>query len=117
MPGLDPKVTVHNLAIEKGVSPKKQHERCFRPQLIPQIQQATNKLIDDRFIHEVKYLTWIANITPIRKKNGQLRICVDFRDLNDECPNNDFALPVTELIIHVITGHEALSFYELYCKI
>ena len=38
MPGLDPKVTVHNLAIRKGVSPKKQPQRHFCPQLIPEIE-------------------------------------------------------------------------------
>ena len=38
MPGLDPKVAVHNLAIRKGVLPKKQPQQCFRPQLIPEIE-------------------------------------------------------------------------------
>lgn len=65
MPGLDPKVAVHRLAIKKGVSPKKQPQRRFRPEL--------NKLIDAGFIRGVKYPTWIANIVPVRKKNGQLK--------------------------------------------
>jgi len=30
-PDLDPKVTIHNFAIRKGVSPKKQPQRCFHP--------------------------------------------------------------------------------------
>jgi len=71
-----------------------------------------NKLIDAGFIHEVKYPTSIANIVPVRKKNGQLCVCVDFRDLNDACPKDDFSLPVTELMIDVTTGHEALSFMD-----
>jgi len=67
---LDPKVAVHNLAIRKGVSPEKQPQRRFCPQLIPEIEQEVNKLIDGGFIREVKYPTWIANIIPVRKKNG-----------------------------------------------
>jgi len=78
MPGLDPKVTVHNLATRKGVSPKKQPQQCFHPQLIPEIKQEVNKLIDVGFICDVKAPTWIASIVPVRKKNGQLRICVRF---------------------------------------
>ncbi|RVW60032.1 hypothetical protein CK203_089491 [Vitis vinifera] len=39
---------------------------------------------------EVKYPTWIANIVPVKKKNGQIRVCVDFRDLNNACPKDDF---------------------------
>ena len=71
-----------------------------------------NKLVDVEFIREVKYLTWITNIVPVRKKNGQLCICEDFPDLNDACPKYDFPLLVTELIINFITGHEALSFMD-----
>jgi len=71
-----------------------------------------SKLIDAGFISEVKYPTWIANIILVRKKKGQLRICVDFRDLNDTCPKDDFLLPVTELMIDAITGHGALFFMD-----
>ena len=43
------------------------------------------------------------------EKNGQLHICVDFQDLNDTCPKDDFLLLVTELMIDSTTEHEALS--------
>ncbi|XP_074265356.1 uncharacterized protein LOC141587786 [Silene latifolia] len=112
MPGLSPKIAVHRLAIKKGTSPKKQPQRRFRPELVPEIEKEVNKLIEAGFIREVKYSTWIANIVPVRKKNGQLRICVDFRDLSDACPKDDFPLPVTELMIDATTGHEALSFMD-----
>jgi len=64
------------------------------------------------FIREVKYLTSIANIVLVRKKNGQLRVCVDFRDLKDACPKDDFRPPVTELMIDSTTRHEALPFMD-----
>ena len=80
MLGLDPKVAVHNLAIRKGVSPKTQPPWHFRPQLIQEIEQEVNKLIDVGFIREVKYPTWIANIVPVRKKNNQLHVYVDFEN-------------------------------------
>ncbi|TYK28162.1 uncharacterized protein E5676_scaffold289G00760 [Cucumis melo var. makuwa] len=112
MPGLDPKVAVHHLAIKPGYRPIKQAQRCFRPELIPQIEVEVNKLIEAGFIREVKYPTWIANIVPVRKKNGQLRVCVDFRDLNNACPKDDFPLPITEIMVDATTGHEALSFMD-----
>jgi len=109
MPGLDPKVVVHHLSIKKGISPKKQPHQHFQPELIPKSKKEVNKLIDVGFIREVKYPTWIVNIVPVRKKNCQPRIPVDFRDFNDACPKEDFPLPVTELMIDATTGHEALS--------
>ncbi|CAM8902639.1 unnamed protein product [Rhodiola kirilowii] len=112
MLGLNPKIALHRLAIKRGVGLKKQSQRQFRPELVPEIEKEVNKLIDTDFIRKVKYPTWIANIVPVRKKNGQLRVCVDFRDLNEACLKDDFPLPVTELMIDATTGHEALSFMD-----
>lgn len=112
MPKLDPKVPVHRLSIKKGVSPKKQPQRRFRKELVLEIEKEVNKLIEAGFIREVTYPTWIANIVPVRRKYGQLHVCVDFRDLNDAYPKNDFPLPVTELMIDSTTVHKALSFMD-----
>jgi len=71
-----------------------------------------NKIIEAGFIREFRYPTWIANIVPIRKKNDQLCVYVDFGDLNGACPKDDFSLPVTELMIDSTTGHKALSFMD-----
>ncbi|KAL0371798.1 UNVERIFIED_CONTAM: Transposon Tf2-11 polyprotein [Sesamum calycinum] len=112
MPGLDPNVAVHHLSMKKGARLVKQGQRRFRSELIPLIEGEVNKLIEVGFIREVKYPMWISSIVPVRKKNGQIRVCVDFRDLNNACPKDDFPLPIAELIIDATTGHEALSFMD-----
>ncbi|KAL0337680.1 UNVERIFIED_CONTAM: Transposon Tf2-12 polyprotein [Sesamum calycinum] len=112
MPGLDPKVAVHHLSVKKGARPVKQGQRRFRPELIPLIEGEVNKLIEVGFIREVKYPMWISSIVPVRKKNGQIRVCVDFRDLNNACPKDDFSLPIAELMIDATKDHEALSFMD-----
>ncbi|KAL0423525.1 UNVERIFIED_CONTAM: Transposon Tf2-11 polyprotein [Sesamum radiatum] len=112
MPGLDPKVAVHHLSVKKGTRPVKQGLHRFRPELIPLIEGEVKKLIEVGFIREVKYPMWISSIVPVRKKNGQIRVCVDFRDLNNACPKDDFPLPIVELMIDATMGHEALSFTD-----
>ena len=112
MLGLDPKVAVYHLAVKKNIRPIKQAQRRFHPDLILQIKNEVNKLIEADFIREVKYLTWISNIVPIRKKNGQIRVYVDFRDLNNACPKDDFSLPLTKIMVDATTSHEALSFMD-----
>ena len=77
-----------------------------------QINAEVDKLIEANFIREVQFLTWLANIVPVRKKSDQLRICVDFMDLNNACPKNDFPQPITELLVDATTGFGALSFMD-----
>ncbi|GKV35504.1 hypothetical protein SLEP1_g43762 [Rubroshorea leprosula] len=112
MPGLDPKVAVHYLAVKHGVRLVKQLQQRFRPDLIPQIEAEVDKLIEASFIREVHYPSWIVNIVPVCKKNGQLRVCVDFRDLNQAYPKDDFPLPIIELMVDATMGHEVLSFMD-----
>ena len=76
------------------------------------IGNEVNKLIEVGFIREVKYPTWISSIVPVRKKNGQIRVCVDFRDLNNACPKDEFPLPIPELMIDATTSYEAMSFMD-----
>ncbi|XP_049359184.1 uncharacterized protein LOC125823856 [Solanum verrucosum] len=112
MPGLNPKVAVHQMAVKNSSRPVKQAQRRFRPDLVPLIENEVNKLIEAGFIREVKYPTWISSIVPVRKKNGQIRVCVDFRDLNNACPKYEFPLPIPELMIDATTGYEAMSFMD-----
>ena len=41
-----------------------------------------------------------------------MRIYVDFRDLNEACPKDEFPLPITELLIDATTRFGALSFMD-----
>ena len=58
MPGLNPSIALHHLAVKKGVRPVKQAQRSFRSKLIPQIETEVNKLIEAGFIREVQYPEW-----------------------------------------------------------
>ncbi|KAM2901555.1 hypothetical protein FF1_007532 [Malus domestica] len=82
------------------------------PDLDPIIVVEIDKLIEAGFIREVQYPKWISNIVIVLKKSGQIRVCVDFRDLNDACPNDDFPLPIIEIMVDATTGYEAQSFMD-----
>ncbi|KAH0656849.1 hypothetical protein KY285_018571 [Solanum tuberosum] len=91
MSGLSHRIAIHHLGIKKGTRPMKQSQRVFRPELVTQIEAEVNKLIEAGFIREVKYPLWISNIVLVKKKNGQIRVCIDFRDLNKACLKDDFS--------------------------
>jgi len=112
MPGLDPNVAIHKLTASESIKPIKEPQWHFHSELTIQINVEVDKLIKANFIREVQYPTWLANIVLVRKKNGQLRICVDFRDLNNACPKDNFPLSITELLVDAVTGFGALSFTD-----
>jgi hypothetical protein len=49
---------------------------------------------------------------PVKKKNGQIRCCVDFRNLNKACPKDEFPLPNMDLLIDSAAGHAMFSFMD-----
>lgn len=112
MPGLDPRVATHKLAIDPQFRPVKQPPRRLRPEFQDQVIAEVDRLITAGFIKEVQYPRWLANIVPVEKKNGQVRVCVDFRDLNRACPKDDFPIPITEMVVDSTTGYGALSFMD-----
>jgi len=70
------------------------------------IQSEVKKLIDSSFIREEQNPDWVTNIVPVTKKNGKIRICIDFCDLNKACPKDEFPLPITDVMIDNTCGFE-----------
>jgi hypothetical protein len=50
-------------------------------------------------------------IMVVPKKNGKLRICVDFRKFNTATKKNPYLLPFTDEVINIIVGHEVIPFW------
>ena len=57
-------------------------------------------------------LEWIANVVPIPKKDGKVRMCVDFRDLNKACPKDDFPLPHIDVSVDNMARSALMSFMD-----
>ena len=75
------------------------------------IQSEVKKLIDSDFIRE-EHLDWVANIIPVTKKNGKIRVCINFCDLNEACPKDEFSLLITDVMIDNTCGFERISFMD-----
>lgn len=112
MPGLDPKVAIHRLAVDPAAKPVKQARRRLQPDLVEPVINEIKRLIEAEFIEESHYPEWLANIVVVKKKNGQREISVDFRNLNAACPKDFFPLTITEMIIDATISHEILSFMD-----
>jgi hypothetical protein len=69
-------------------------------------------LLAASFIKPIQHPRWLSNIVPIKKKNGQIRCCVDFRNLNKACPKDEFPLPNMDFLIDSAVGHAVFSFMD-----
>jgi hypothetical protein len=52
----------------------------------------------------------------VPKKNGKLKICVDFRKLNKATKKNPYPLPFSDEVLNIIVGYEAYSFLDGYSR-
>ena len=64
------------------------------------------------FLSVVEYHEWLANVVPVPKKDGKVRVCVDFRDLNKASPKDDFPFPHINMLVDSTAGHLMLSFMD-----
>ena len=55
---------------------------------------------------------WIANVVHVPKKDGKVRICMDFRDLNKICPKDDFPLPHIDVLVDNTADSALMSFVD-----
>jgi len=62
------------------------------------------------FIKLIQHPRWLSNIVHVKKKNGQIRCYVDFRNLYRACPKDEFPLPNMDLLIDSAIGHAMFSF-------
>ena len=67
-----------------------------------------------KFIREVYYLDWLANMVMVKKANGKWRMCVNFIDLNKVCPKDSYPLPRIDQLVDLIAGHKLLSFMDAF---
>nr|KYP41617.1 Transposon Ty3-I Gag-Pol polyprotein [Cajanus cajan] len=104
MPGLDRGLVEHRLPMIPGKKPVKQSLRRFAPEVIEKIKEEIERLLKAKFIRTSRYAEWISNVVPVIKKNGKLRVFIDFRDLNTATPKDEYPMPIAETMIDAVAG-------------
>lgn len=80
--------------------------------LLPTMEKEIKKLLDAKIIIPLRYSDWIANLVPVRKKNGEIKLCVDFRNLNKCSRKDNYPLPKMEHILQKVSGSSVMSFID-----
>ncbi|XP_055960928.1 uncharacterized protein LOC130015223 [Mercurialis annua] len=114
MPGLSRTLVEHRLPIKPEFQPYRQPPRRVSKEVELKVKEEIEKLCKAGFIRPAKYSNWLANVVPVVKKNGKLRICIDFRDLNEATPKDIYAMPIADTLIDATANHSLLSFMDCF---
>ena len=111
MPGIDREIAEHRIPTCSHVTPVKQKKRRLRPEWALLIKEV-EKQLKARFMEVVEDTQWLANIVPVSKKDGKVRMCVDYRNLNKAYPKDDFPLPHIDTLIDSAAASAMYSFMD-----
>src|SRR6185503_6808922 len=79
MPGIDRDIAQHTIPLIPGMKLVKQKPRRMKPDVDLKIKEEIRKHLAAGFIKVSKYQEWIANVVLDPKKDGRVRMCVDYR--------------------------------------
>jgi hypothetical protein len=101
-------VIQHAIPLVEGSKPFRKKLRHINPKLASQIQKELQKMVDVGIITPIRYSSWISNLVVVRKKTSDIRLCVDFRNLNQLSLKDNYPLPNMEHLLQRVTGEEMM---------
>jgi hypothetical protein len=89
----DTQIIQYKIPLKKGTKPFRKKLRQHNPMFLPIIEKQLKKLLDVKIIEPLRYSEWVDNLAPVRNKSGEIRLCVDFRNLNQCSLKDNYPLP------------------------
>lgn len=89
---------------------KQQPPRRLPPHLLERVKAELEKMESNEVICPAQDAKWISPLVPALKRNGDVRICTDFRKLNEAIVRSPFQIPTFE---ELITEIENAKFFSL----
>jgi hypothetical protein len=68
----DPKFIGLAIPLKEEARPFRQCQRHMNPKVAPMIQKELQEFLEAQIITPIRYSNWVANVVPIRKKNGEI---------------------------------------------
>ena len=89
--------------------------QALRPQpltMLPVIDQHLSEMLEQKLI-EPSRSEWASNVVMVKKKDGTLRFCVDYRKLNAATVKDVYPLPRIESCLDTLAGSCWFSTFDL----
>ena len=66
---------------------------------MPSIEKEVKRMYDAQIIAPIRYLDWVSNLVTTRKKTGEIKLCVDFKNLNKVLVRDNYPIPKMDHIL------------------
>ena len=112
MLGLDTEIVVHQIPLKPECKLVRQVLRRMKPEIILKIKEEVQKQLRVGFLSTMTYSDWVANIVPVPKKDGKVRMYVDYWDLNWASLKDNFLLPHIDTLVDNTVTNAVFSFMD-----
>ncbi|KAL3686421.1 hypothetical protein R1sor_008995 [Riccia sorocarpa] len=113
--GVHPSRCQHRIPLRADARPYLAKPYRLNPQFGVLVRKELDKLLECNFIYPSEESEWASPILVVPKKDtGKIRICVDFRVLNQQTIPDPFPIPFTDMLLDEVVGSELFSFMDVF---
>jgi hypothetical protein len=76
------------------------------------VKKEVKNLLDAKIITPLRYSDFVVNLVPVRKKSGEIRLCVDFGNLNNSSLKDNYPLPKMDHVLEKVVGANRMSMID-----
>ncbi|GJU10609.1 reverse transcriptase domain-containing protein [Tanacetum coccineum] len=128
--GINPKLCSYKILMEDDYEPVVQHQRRVNLKIHDVIKKEVEKLLDAGLIYPISDSPWVSPVYCVPKKGGMtvvtndenelvptrlvtgLRVCIDYRKLNEATRKDHFPLPFMDQMLERLAGNEYYCFLD-----
>ena len=103
---------MHKIDLLPGSIPVAEPLRRMAPKLLEELKAQLDELLEKKFI-QPSASPYGAPVLFAKKKNGKLRLCVDYRALNDQTVKNKYPIPRTDDLLDQLQGARYFTSLDL----
>lgn len=89
----DTEIIQHKIPLREKQKPFKKKLRQINPIQLPLVKKEIKKMYEEGIIVPVRFSDWVSNLVAVRKKTGEIRLCIDFKNLNRASLKDNYPLP------------------------
>jgi len=104
----------HKIKLLTNAKPIKTKQRRWNSRYMTMVKEELHKLLEAGFIRPMETIKWVYPVVLALKKNGKLRVCVNYKALNKVTKKDRYPLPFCEEILEEIAGHEMYTLRDGY---